>query len=140
MKPKEEKMSKATIIENLKKAVAVLESSHVQGVQIGFEYASGDDRYYTAVTTKVNASGDDLGVEQHRYRITVRNGFSDVSGEPVRKFECSCPAGERNMTCRHILKAMQIEAEEFNAMFPLELASGYKAYQRFGKKGGKAYA
>lgn len=48
----------SSTIEKLKQAINVLQSKHIQSVEIGYEYSDGDTRHYTAVTEKVNVARD----------------------------------------------------------------------------------
>lgn len=110
-------------LERLQKAKEVLESSHVSRVEVGYEYSMGDTRYYSAITYKNG--------EAHRYTVRVQDWYE--GGEKQVWAGCNCAAGSKNLTCRHILKVAQIDAEKFDRDLYLETVADYKAYKYFEK-------
>lgn len=109
-------MQRATI-DNLKKAVEVLTSSHVSSVEVGFEYETDNARYYTAITRK--------GLEMHRYKVKVHF----IDGE--RYVKCQCHAGAAGMMCRHIIKVAQVDSDTFGIALYTPTLDQYKAYTHY---------
>lgn len=115
-------MKKKSTIEQLKKAIGVLQSPHIKEVQVALEYEAGDVRYYTAITHK--------GFEQHRYTVRAWNGFDESRNEPILEMKCDCPAGKYGQKCRHALKVMEKEVESFNRPIVLSAFDSYSAHLR----------
>lgn len=105
-------------IEQLKKVIAVLESSHIRSVEVGFEDEIDDIRYYTAITNKRG--------EAHRYTVRVHDWFEN--GEKQTWAKCSCAAGAKDMVCRHVLAVSPVDAKRFNRDLHLEVFDSYKAH------------
>lgn len=104
-------------IEQLKKAIAVLESPHVSTVEISYEYEADSIRHYTAITHRRG--------EQHRYTVRVQDWFE--AGEKQTWAKCTCAASGRAMVCRHVLAVSAIDAERFDRDMYLGVFSDYKA-------------
>ncbi|HXG86230.1 MAG TPA: SWIM zinc finger family protein [Pyrinomonadaceae bacterium] len=100
-----------------KTVVEIFASRHVATVVIGFEYESGNVRYYSAIT-------NDRGIP-HRYRVRVEDSFE--TGTRVTVARCNCPA---KSTCRHILKVAEVDAARTNReIYPNAIAK-YRAHRQ----------
>lgn len=117
-------MSDVNQIEKLKKVIEVLESNHVSSVDAHFEYEADGIRYYNVFTRK--------GFEVHRYRVRVQDCFE--SGEKQTWARCNCHAGSNDLTCRHILKVAQVDAEKFNRDMHLDTFANYRAHRCYERK------
>jgi hypothetical protein len=111
-------MEKATSPEQLKKLNEVLNSRHVSSVECRFEYEADGARYYTAISRK--------GFERHRYLVKLGE---DSDGN--RFGGCNCAAGSKDQTCRHILKAAELDTQLFGIPLHTETVEQYKAYLKY---------
>ena len=107
-------------IEQLKKVIEILQSRHVSSVEVGFEYESDGTRYYTAISHK--------GAQQHRYRVRL---WEDSDSDRYGK--CNCRASGKNLLCRHLVKAVELDSEMFNIPIYAETVIGYKAHKHYEK-------
>lgn len=110
-----------TQIEKLKKAVEVLESSHVNSVEVSYKGEENDIRFYNVKTT--------VRGKVHNYTVRVQDWFEN--GEKQTFAKCNCHASANDMKCRHILKVAQVDAEKCNRDMHLDLFGDYKAYKGY---------
>jgi hypothetical protein len=107
-----------SVIENLKKAIEVLESPHIREVKVTYRGMFDDVRYYDAETHN----------GQHKYQVKVQDWFCDESNEMQRWARCNCSAGAKDMACRHVLKVAEVDSEMLKKDLFLETFASYKAH------------
>jgi hypothetical protein len=97
--------------EKLEKGRLVLMSAHIQEVEVKYLSTLNGSRYYQVRTW----------AGRHQYNLR----FFEFEGE--RKGICTCASQK---TCRHLIKAAQLDSEMFDTDFHFEVISNYKAGQR----------
>lgn len=106
-----------TVLNKAELAKTILMSAHVNSVEASFEYEADGTRYYTAITSR--------GAEHHKYAVRLWN---DADG--ARFGHCVCSAGSKGQTCRHILKAAELDSEMFNIPMFTDTVVKYRAWKR----------
>lgn len=101
--------------------VEVMQSNHVQSVEVGFEYEADDVRWYTAITRK--------GGEQHKYTVRVQDWFNDQTNEMERWCKCNCAAGSKGVVCRHVVRVAEVDTERTGKALFLDDLAGYNGHK-----------
>lgn len=102
--------------DKLAKAKAALNSNHVNSVIVALEEETETTRYYVAIS---RANGI-----QHKYQVKF---WSDSES---RFGHCNCAAGSKDVPCRHLLKAAELDSAKYGIDLFIPTVAGYKAHLR----------
>jgi hypothetical protein len=112
--------TKKSAIAQLKHTIEVMESIHVQSVEVAMEEETESMRVYSAITRQCN--------QPHRYTVRVIDAYDEILGF-YREPKCTCVAASLGKKCRHILKVLEVDSDKTGRALSYGYIGDYSAHR-----------